>query len=105
MDGTHFGGKKVYDYYARSAEIMRDRGRESVTRLFTDNQVHGTPEQILRRLEKIRELAGPMHLNVSFSYGGMPFDYAERSMRLFGREVLPELHQWSCEPSQAQASA
>ena len=79
----------------------------SVTSLFTNNQVHGTPEQILRRLERIREMAGPLHLNVSFSYGGMPFDYAERSMRLFSREVLPELHQWSCAaPGQAtRASA
>ena len=81
MDGTHFGDKKVYDFYAKSAAIMRDRGRESVAELFTNNQVHGTPEQILRRLEWVREMAGPMNLNVSFSFGGMPFDYAERSMR------------------------
>lgn len=105
MDGTHFGDKKVYDYYAKSAAIMRDRGRESVASLFTNNQVQGTPEQILRRLEWVREMAGPMHLNVSFSYGGMPFEYAERSMRLFSREVLPELHQWSCAATGQAAKA
>jgi len=26
-----------------------------------------------------------------FSYGDMPFDYAERSMRLFAKEVMPAL--------------
>lgn len=105
MDGTHFSDKKVYDYYAKSASIMRDRGRESVTELFTNNQVHGTPEQILEKFYWIREQAGPMNLNVSFSYGGMPFDYAEQSMRLFADKVLPELHKWSCEPEDKKASA
>jgi alkanesulfonate monooxygenase SsuD/methylene tetrahydromethanopterin reductase-like flavin-dependent oxidoreductase (luciferase family) len=105
MDGTHFGGKGVYDYYAKSAEIMRDRGRESVSNLFTNNQVHGTPQQILDQIYNIREMAGPMNLNASFSYGGMPFDYAERSMRLFAEKVLPELHSWSCEPDEKKVSA
>ncbi len=105
MDGTHFGDKKVYNYYAKSAEIMRDRGRESVTELFTNNQVHGTPQQILDKIHRIRDMAGPMNLNVSFSFGGMPFDEAEKSMRLFAAEVLPELHRWSCEPGAKKASA
>ncbi len=105
MDGTHFSDKKVYNYYAQSAEIMRDRGRESVTELFTNNQVHGTPRQVLDKIHWIREQAGPMNLNVSFSFGGMPFDAAEKSMRLFADKVLPELHAWSCEPEGYQASA
>lgn len=105
MDGTHFGDKKVYDYYAKSAAIMRDRGRESVTELFTNNQVHGTPEQVLTKLRRIHQLAGPMNLNVSFSFGGMPFDYAESSMRLFAEKVLPEVQSWSCDPAEQRASA
>ncbi len=105
MDGAHFGDKKVYDYYAKSAAIMRDRGRESVSELFTNSQVHGTPEQILTKLRRIDQLTGPMNLNVCFSFGGMPFDSAESSMGLFAEQVLPELHRWSCDPVQNQASA
>lgn len=33
-----------------------------------------------------------------FSSAGMPWDGAERSLRLFVREVLPELHRWQTEP-------
>jgi hypothetical protein len=31
------------------------------------------------------------HYNGIFSYAGMPWDDAERSMRLFAREVMPAL--------------
>jgi len=96
MDGTHFGDKKGYEYYAKSAAIMQDRGRESVSELFTNNQVHGTPNQVIEQLASIRDMAGPMNLNCSFSYGGMPFDYAEQNMRLFSAKVLPALKDWSC---------
>lgn len=96
MDGTHFGDKKGYEYYAKSAEVMQNRGRESVTELFTNNQVYGTPKQVIEKLAWIREVAGPMHLNCSFAYGGMPYDYAEASMRLFSKTVLPQLKTWAC---------
>ena len=33
-----------------------------------------------------------------FSYGGMPYDEAERSMRLFVDKVMPELKSWDTEP-------
>jgi hypothetical protein len=33
-----------------------------------------------------------------FSYAGMPFDDAEKSIRLFAKECLPELLSWECPP-------
>ena len=33
-----------------------------------------------------------------FSYGGMPYADAERSIRLFAEKVLPELQSWDTEP-------
>jgi hypothetical protein len=35
-----------------------------------------------------------------FSYGGMPYDMAERSLRLFADKVLPELKSWETTPLQ-----
>ena len=34
----------------------------------------------------------------NFSYAGMPFDEAERSMRCFVKYVLPELKKWKIDP-------
>ena len=39
------------------------------------------------------------------SYGGMPYDLAERSMRLFADKVLPELKSWSAPALQMPATA
>jgi hypothetical protein len=41
----------------------------------------------------------------AFSYGGMPYDLAERSMRLFADKVLPELKSWTAPPLQMPAAA
>ena len=37
----------------------------------------------------------PTATSAVFRYGGMPPDVAERSMRLFATEVMPELKAWA----------
>jgi hypothetical protein len=56
--------------------------------------VWGTPDRILRELEARREVIGDFELNVAFRFGGIPYDKAEASLRLFAREVLPVLKSW-----------
>ena len=34
----------------------------------------------------------------NFSFGGMPYDDAERSIKCFAKYVLPELKKWNTEP-------
>jgi hypothetical protein len=51
----------------------------------------GTPDKILRGLEKRRNIIGDFELNVAFRFGGTPYEVAERSLRLFAKEVLPVL--------------
>ena len=36
--------------------------------------------------------------NPSFSFAGMPSDFAEKSVRLFATEVLPEIKRWDAPP-------
>ena len=57
----------------------------------------GTPDRILRELEKRREVVGDFELNVSFRFGGIPYDEAEASLKLFAKEVLPVLKTWKIE--------
>jgi hypothetical protein len=57
--------------------------------MYLNNQVGGTPEQCIQKIEVIREMMGPDHMACIMKYGGMPIDVAEASMRLFAAEVLP----------------
>jgi hypothetical protein len=47
---------------------------------------------------------GEFELNTAFRFGGVPYELAERSMKLFAKEVLPVLKTWRIEDA-AQAAA
>ena len=49
---------------------------------------------ILEKLRWRRELIGDFELNTIVNYGGLPFDEAEKSIRLFASQVLPEVQSW-----------
>jgi len=93
MKGEHFAGKGggKYDHYANSAAAMRAIGDEGMGKMFTNCQVFGTPDQILQQIKGIEDLVGDIDLNVTFSYSGLPYDQAKKSMQLFGEQVLPVL--------------
>ena len=62
--------------------------------LYCGIQSWGTPERILENLRRRREICGDYEFTLIAHYGGMPLDVAERSLRLFADEVLPELKRW-----------
>jgi hypothetical protein len=78
-----------YDAYQQKAEIARKGGIEVAG--FMRAASWGTPERILRGLEERRKVVGEFELNVAFRFGGMPYEVAERGLRLFAKEVLPAL--------------
>jgi alkanesulfonate monooxygenase SsuD/methylene tetrahydromethanopterin reductase-like flavin-dependent oxidoreductase (luciferase family) len=59
--------------------------------IYLQNNVWGTPAQCLEKLEKINNMMGADDFVAVFSYGGMPVDKAEASMRLFADKVLPKV--------------
>ncbi|MGK2913071.1 MAG: LLM class flavin-dependent oxidoreductase [Porticoccaceae bacterium] len=91
MDGTHFQDVKGYEFYAKSAGMMRDRSAVSMENLYVGNQVFGTPRECIEQMNRIQELAGPVTFNVSFSYAGLPYDRVKRQMKLFAEACLPQL--------------
>lgn len=91
MDGTHFQGVKGYEFYAKSAGIMRDRSAGSMGDLYVNNQIFGTPEQCIAQMNAVQEMAGPVTFNVSFSYAGLPYDQVKKQMKLFAERCLPRL--------------
>lgn len=101
--GDHFKSVKGYDSYQQKAEIARQGGGlDAATEGFMKAASWGTPDRILRELEKRREVVGDFELNVAFRFGGVPFEIAEEGLKLFAREVLPVLKSW--EPKQAAAA-
>jgi hypothetical protein len=68
-------------------------------------QVWGTPEQCYEKILDIHARTGNSHYVGVFSYAGMPYDEAERNMRLFAGEVMPELQKLECQPAAAHADA
>ncbi len=96
--GEHFSTVKGYNAYAQKSQIVRETGLSGMTEGFMKAAVWGPPDRILRELETRRGVVGAFELATSFRFGGIPYEKAEASMRLFAREVLPVLQAWQAEP-------
>jgi alkanesulfonate monooxygenase SsuD/methylene tetrahydromethanopterin reductase-like flavin-dependent oxidoreductase (luciferase family) len=92
--GDHFQGMKGYDAYASAAGALRRMGESGFLNGFLDATAHGTPEQVIEKYRARRELLGPFEAAPAFRFGGIPFEEADASMRLFAAEVLPVLQSW-----------
>lgn len=98
MDAGHFAGIKGYEFYKNVSKYIDRHGRDGASQNFVNLMPWGTPDQVLRKLETVRDVIDMNGIMCHFSYAGMPIDEAERNMRLFADEVLPELHRWNTEP-------
>ncbi len=95
---------KGYEAYGDAAKLLNSLGLEGAVEDYIAHQAWGTPQQILDKLSARRALIGHYEWSSIVSYGGLPFDKVEQSMRLLGREVLPELRQWEAETTVQQAA-
>lgn len=90
--GDHLGATHGYESYGKLQEMAREEGgAQALIEFFLGLQVWGTPEQCLDKVVDIRRRVGNDAFTAVFSYGGMPIEEAERNMRLFAREVAPEI--------------
>ncbi|MGD9601001.1 MAG: LLM class flavin-dependent oxidoreductase [Gammaproteobacteria bacterium] len=87
----HLKGQKGYEYYGQFADKIQRGGVDSAVDFFMNLQVWGTPEMCYETIVRNAERLGSEGFIGVFSYAGMPWDEAERSMRLFAREVMPRL--------------
>jgi hypothetical protein len=101
----HLTKTKGYEYYGRLSEIAREKGgTDALTEFFLGLQVWGTPEQCYEKIVDIRGRVGCETFVGVFSYAGMPWEEAERSQRLFAREVMPALQRLGRAEPQAAVS-
>ena len=90
LDAKHFeetGGS--YLHYAKAAETMNEMGQDAIMEGFLDANLWGDPARIKDKLQERRDLIGEFEVNGVFSFQSLPFDYVEKSMRMFAEEVGP----------------
>jgi alkanesulfonate monooxygenase SsuD/methylene tetrahydromethanopterin reductase-like flavin-dependent oxidoreductase (luciferase family) len=89
----HFDKLKGYEYYAQTSKMVAQMGLagNDFARLYVQNNVWGTPEECIAKLEFINSMMGADEFVGVFSFGAMPVAKAEASMRLFADKVLPKV--------------
>ncbi len=92
--GEHFSKLVGYEGYGKNAEMMRAIGESGFLKGFKAANAYGTPDQILTSLETRHKVLGSFEESTSFRFGGISYENAEKSMRLFAKEVLPVLKTW-----------
>ncbi len=92
--GDHFKATKGYAAYAEASTSLKKMGKEGFLKGFMSATSWGTPDRILQRLEARRDLLGSFELATSFRFGGIPYEEAEASLRLFAKEVMPVVKKW-----------
>ena len=88
--GEHLQGLKGYEYYAQMAKARAAMRQDSadLAAIYLSNNVWGSPRTCLEKLAYINDMMGADEFVAVFSYGGMPVEKAEKSMRLFAEKVL-----------------
>ena len=71
--------------------LTKPGGMERMTDFYVGLQPWGTPEQVYEKVKTFGDMVGGDSFIGVFRYGGMPLEEGERSMRLFAKEVMPEL--------------
>ena len=87
----HLKTTKGYEYYGKFTEKIEQYGDQEVKDFFLDLQVWGTPEQCYQKIVATQGRTANESFLAAFSFGGLPYEEAERSMRLFAKEVMPRL--------------
>jgi len=105
FDTPHLATTKGYEYYGKMAEKVATYGTDKVIDYFVNLQVWGTPEQCCEKILDVRTRVGNETFVGVFSYAGMPYEEAERNLRLFAREVMPAFQKIEGAPHPAGPAA
>ncbi len=98
MTSEKFGTQKSYEFYSNVGKFIKKHGVEGAARDFALLMPWGTPDQVLEKVAFIKDTIDANGVFFNFSFAGMPYDVAERSIRCFAKYVLPELKKWNTVP-------
>ena len=95
--GTHLQGIKGYETYGAQQDALR-KDASPFKQGFYKSHPWGTPEQTIARATELANAFGTDEIMFIFKYGAMPQAAAEKSMRLFAKEVMPALKELNPKP-------
>jgi alkanesulfonate monooxygenase SsuD/methylene tetrahydromethanopterin reductase-like flavin-dependent oxidoreductase (luciferase family) len=103
-DASNFKGVKGYEAYAAREASATSLLAAAVTGKQTpkdakpkapgyhpSNLMIGTPDEIIKRIKAAQRACSFSEITVVPQFGDMPYDEAEKSTRLFAKEVLPTI--------------
>ena len=109
-DASNFKGVKGYEAYAAreasatavlaSAVTGKGAANDAKPKIpgpkmpgyHPSNLMIGTPDEVIKRIIAAQEACSFCEITIVPQFGHMPYDEAERSTRLFAKEVLPVIH-------------
>jgi len=92
FDEPHLKGTPGYEHHGEMYDrLTAPGGPEKMAEFFIGLQVWGTPEQVYEKVVDLQVKTGMDSYTGIFSFAAMPNKEAERSMRLFAHDVMPEL--------------
>jgi alkanesulfonate monooxygenase SsuD/methylene tetrahydromethanopterin reductase-like flavin-dependent oxidoreductase (luciferase family) len=80
-----------YDFWRRQAPMLHAMGFDEI--VAKDMVILGGPERVAEIILRLVGQLDLMGLALIFKLGAMPYDMVERSMTLFGEEVMPRIRQ------------
>jgi len=98
MTSAKFGSQKGYEFYSGVNRYIADHGMDKAATDFANLMPWGTPEEVLEKIAYIKDTIDINGILCAFVYGGMPYSEAERNLRCFVKNVLPELRKWDVAP-------
>ena len=88
----HLKNTAGYEFHGEMYDRLNaPGGMEKMTDFYVDLQIWGTPDQVLDRVQTMRENTLADGFMAVCSYGGMPHEEANRNMQQFAKDVMPEL--------------
>ncbi len=98
-DPSNFAGVKGYESYAARSggatapdAAQAAAGKPAPKGYDQSNLMIGTPDQIIERIRESQEACSFSEITLMPQFGTMPYEEAEKSVRLFAEEVLPVVH-------------
>ena len=90
-NNSGFEGVAGYEEYAERLK----KGKDEASALVENeaSQLIGTPDQLIAKIARIKELTDLGYLILHMNYGTMSLEEASKSLKLFAKEVLPAVHE------------
>ncbi len=98
-DASNFRGVKGYEAYASreasatavlaSAVTGAQSGKPKTPGYHESNLMIGTPDEVIKRIIAAQKACSFSEITIVSQFGTMPYDEAEKSTKLFAKEVLP----------------